>query len=187
MAFDGLVHRYHLQARRHIATVLTVLVVVVLGLGLVRTVYRNRDWRNIESLTMSGLATYPNSAKWQKSLAAVHLQRGDRPAALKAYQRAMAIYPDYPLRYWKFAQNLGTVLFQLGNHKEGIGYLQRSIQTNPNYMWGHYNLGYAYLGTGAWGKAAAHFRKVLELEPSRPGAKKGLATAEAKLRAGNRQ
>lgn len=185
MAFDWLVVRTHLKARLNIATAVTVLMVVMLCLGVVRTGYRNRDWRNNESLAMSGLATYPNSAKLHMGLAAVHIRRGDFEAALAAYRTAIAIYPDYPLYYSKFAKNLGSVLTRLGRHKEAIPHLHTAIRLNPDYVSAHYNLGYAYLQTRAWAKAAEHFRRAIELEPSQANAKKGLAIAERERKKGN--
>ena len=77
-------------------------------------------------------------------------------------------------------------MIQLGKPKEAIRYLKRAIQLNPDYVSAHYNLGYTYLTTRAWAKAAEHFRKALESEPTRADARKGLAIAEAQLKKGNR-
>ena len=182
IAFDCLVARVHPAQMRNRVFVSIILMVALLCSALVRTVYRNRDWRDSESLAMSGLATFPTSAKLHTGLAAIHLKRGDFAEALKAYQTAILIYPDYPRRHWKFAKNMGSVLLKLGNSDEAIRYLKRAIQLNPNYVAAHYNLGYAYLSTRAWTQAAAHFSKVLELDPTRANARKGLAIAEAEKR-----
>ena len=62
-----------------------------------------------------------------------------------------------------------------------------AIRMKPDYAAAHYNLGYAYLESREWDKAAQHFRKVLEIEPDRRDAKKGLAIAEAQRSMANQQ
>jgi len=181
IAFDWLIDRYHFVAKRRMATFSILVILVVLGLAIARTMYRNRDWQNGSSLGISTLATVPNNAKVHMGIGGVHIQNRDFAAALEAYKTAIRIYPDYPLHYPRFAKNLGSIYLGLGNLAEGILHLKTAVRLRPDYASAHYNLGYAYLGTRDWAKAAEHFGISLEFEPSRDDAKKGLALAEAHL------
>jgi protein O-mannosyl-transferase len=72
-----------------------VLATVVLALA-VRTVVRNRDWRDDFTLYSSAVRAVPYDAKMHSNLATAYMIRDQLDLAAKEYQAALGIDPDFP-------------------------------------------------------------------------------------------
>ncbi len=71
------------------------LVVVVLAFS-VRTVVRNRDWKDTFALYSSAVRAVPNDAKMHSNLAGQYFARNQLDLAAAEYQAALRINPDSP-------------------------------------------------------------------------------------------
>jgi tetratricopeptide (TPR) repeat protein len=71
------------------------LAVTVLAFS-VRTVVRNRDWRDTFSLYSAAVRAVPNDAKMHANLAGEYFSRGQLEPAAKEYQIALRINPESP-------------------------------------------------------------------------------------------
>ncbi len=99
-----------------------------------------------------------------------YLQYGDRyrnsgniPLALKNYQRALAINPDFGAVH----ERLGTIYQQEGNVMEAIASFSKAVQLEPQSLESQLGLGNAYQQM-RWNELAiTHFQKALELHPDR--------------------
>jgi tetratricopeptide (TPR) repeat protein len=70
--------------------------------------------------------------------------------------------------------NLGQGLLSAG-HPEGEAYLIRSLQHEPNWAPGHYNLGTCYHGQGRLQQAVEEYLKTVQLQPEFVEARQNLA------------
>jgi tetratricopeptide (TPR) repeat protein len=52
------------------------------------------------------------------------------------------------------------------DNADAIAALQRSVELDPEFVWGHYNLALAYGAVGDVASAAASVRTLLEIDPS---------------------
>ena len=81
-------------------------------------------------------------ASYREGLA--HTQQENFPAALGAYQQALAINPDnHVVHNW-----LGYTHYREGDFTEAIASLRRAIEINPDYGEAHYNLALALWKNG---------------------------------------
>ena len=99
-----------------------------------------------------------------------YLQFGDRyftsnniPLALKNYQRAIAINPDFAIAH----ERIGTIYQQQGNLMEAIACFSKAITINPQSLEAQLGLGNAYQQMGWAELAITHFQKALEFHPDR--------------------
>ncbi len=126
--------------RRTIATLGAALLVAALG---VRTVMRNRVWRDDSALALSAVATAPDSAHAHAYLGTVYAQRGREMEARAELERALAIYP----RHTEALFNLAAHLLERGRLDEALPRLEQLVAIEP----GHF---------GAWVDIAAiHLRQ----------------------------
>ena len=99
-----------------------------------------------------------------------YLQFGDRyrnsgniPLALKNYQKALEINPDFAAAH----ERIGVIHQQQGNTMEAIACFSRAITINPQSLEAQLGLGNAYQQMGWAELAITHFQKALELYPDR--------------------
>lgn len=133
-------------------TAFVFIVGILVVLGAMRTVVRNGDWKDKDTLYNHDIAYIPNSAKAHALIAgtlAPILAKDPNPQArgdliqkiIKHYNEALRIYPDYH----SSANNLGTIYFSyLGQYEQAMPYFQQAINANPEYVEAHHNLGYSY-------------------------------------------
>ena len=93
----------------------------------------------------------------------------DYRGAVKFYDKAIAVDPLNPVLH----DLKGYALLRDGDIQGAISALEKSIETGPDYVWGHYNLSLAYAAAGEMVRAVAQIRKVLELDPSMKSAIRG--------------
>lgn len=104
-----------------------------------------------------------NPAAWN-NLGAVFLQRGDYPAAAKAFDAGLKRAPDS----FELLLNYGRACSAQGVYQRGEGYLVRAVNLRPDYAPAHYELARVFLGLDKEAAAAVALRRTLELDPSTP-------------------
>lgn len=76
---------------------------------------------------------------------------------------ARELYSENPRSYIT-NYTLGIILLQENNISDGMEYLKKSIDINPIFGQGYYNLGAAYMKLVDTCNAVRHFKKAIELE-----------------------
>jgi tetratricopeptide (TPR) repeat protein len=87
------------------------------------------------------------------------LQRLDQ--ALKAYQQAVKLKPDYH----EAINNIGTIYYTKKSYRRAIGQYRRAIKLAPDQASIHSNLGMAYFARNQMEPAVEEFRTALKLDP----------------------
>jgi tetratricopeptide (TPR) repeat protein len=108
-----------------------VLTMVVIALG-VRTMVRNRDWRDNFSLFSADVQAVPGSAKTHFGLGEEYFNRGELQEARAQMQTGFSVFPDDP----DAVETSGLVEGRLGNDQEARRLLQQALamarQTHPH-------------------------------------------------------
>ena len=114
---------------------------------------------------------YDTPEKPHLNLGLVYLKQEKYDQAVRSFQSVLRITPQGEVI--AVADNgLGKAYFQMGKIKEAIASYQEAIRIAPSYVDAHLNLASAYLKEGSKGLAAGTFKKVVELSPQSPQAKK---------------
>jgi Flp pilus assembly protein TadD len=86
---------------------------------------------------------------------------GNYPAAVKAYDRGLAVEPENV----ELLNAKGFALFQQGKSEQAVASLQRAIDVDPKHWKSHNNMALASVDLGELEVAEAHYRESLALEP----------------------
>jgi Tfp pilus assembly protein PilF len=86
---------------------------------------------------------------------------GNYPAAVKAYERGLAVEPDNV----ELLNSLGFALFQQGKSTEAVVALEKAIAVDPKHWKSHNNLALAAIDLGELEVAEAHYRESLAIKP----------------------
>jgi len=143
------------QPRRQAATVVAfTLVVALLG---VRTVVRNRDWRDNQTLWTKTIQTAPGSARAHVNVGELALRQGRSLQAFREFQEAIRIQPDDAVN----RDNLGIVLLRHGLFNEAEQQFREALRILPRFPKSHVNLGLIYLKRRQLDEAEQEFRTAL--------------------------
>ncbi len=127
-----------------------------------RTILRNADWKNSETLWTATAKASPNYVASQNNLANIYVLNGEYVKAVEAYQTAIKLNPKYSYSYY----NLGYTLRMLKRHNEAIPMLKTAIKLNPNYWQSYEQLGGVYFELGKFGESELYVRRAIELAPN---------------------
>jgi protein O-mannosyl-transferase len=120
-----------LQDRQRLVA-LAALTAIVAGFGM-RTIVRNRDWKDNLSLYSAAVQAAPGSAKMHANLGGEYLAIGRLDLAGPELQAALQIQPDYPDALSAY----GLLQSQIGNYQAAGGFMERALsmsgRNNPNY------------------------------------------------------
>jgi Flp pilus assembly protein TadD len=86
---------------------------------------------------------------------------GNYPAAVRAYERGLAIEPSNV----ELLNSLGFALFQQGKSKEAVVALEKALAVDPKHWKAHNNLALAAIDIGELEVAEAHYRDSLAIKP----------------------
>lgn len=134
---------------RQRALALTMISLLVL-LFSVRTVLRNRDWKDGMTLWASVLKNAPQCARAHDNLGTEYFNRKDYQAALTHYQQAVSLRPEHAV----FRNNLGRLYGVLGDLGKAEAELTKAVELNPTLAEALNNLGIVYYQKKRYAEAA---------------------------------
>ena len=151
-----LLERSLTQDRRRVAIVAG-FALVVASLG-VRTVVRNRDWRDSETIWTKTIRTAPGSARAHNNVGEIALRKGRFREAYREFREAIRIEPDNSVN----RDNFGVVLLRHGLFDEAEREFSEALRIRPSFVKPQVNLGLVHLNRGQLDEAEREFRKALE-------------------------
>ena len=86
---------------------------------------------------------------------------GNYPAAVRAYDRGLAVEPDNV----ELLNAKGFALFQQGESEEAVLSLEKALAVDPMHWKAHNNMALAAIDIGEFELAEAHYRESLAIEP----------------------
>lgn len=136
---------------------------VVLFLCSLRTVLRNREWRDQFSLFQSAIAVSPGSAKVHNNLGVHYGMHGQLLEAQREFEEALRILPRYPEALF----NLGLIYRRRGLLAQAEQAYRTAIRVKPNFPEAHQNLAVLYRLQGRQEEAERELREVERLRKRR--------------------
>ncbi len=149
---------------------IAVLTVLVLLYSL-RTIVRNRDWRDDMTLYKATVEATPRCSRAHFNLANHYKARGDLEQAMYHYQRSWEIAPNYgaPLG------GIGEILAMKHDFEEAEKIFRQVIQMEDRYHPAHFNLALLLDKMGRYEEAAQEYQKTIQLLPTEAGPYHNLA------------
>jgi protein O-mannosyl-transferase len=152
------------------------LVAIVASLS-VRTVMRNRDWKNEDTLWIATAKVSPSGQQIHNNLGDVYAREGNLPKAVEEFQKAIEINPNYADAY----HNLANTYQQMGQNDLALENYQKAASINPNLWQSYENMAAIYFSAGQYDQALTNIKKALEINPNDQNLQHNLATIQAKM------
>ena len=149
------------RRRRYRMVVLSVAGVAVLAACLGLTRQQLGCWHNSETLFRHALAVTQNNYLAHDNLGTALDRSGQIDEAMKQYEEAIRLKPDYALAHY----NLGTALAKQGQIDGAITQYREAIRLRPNYANVHYNLGLSLFWKGQIDEGISQYREAIRLKP----------------------
>jgi len=103
----------------------------------------------------------PKDAILRNKTGIAYHQLQDLDRALKCYQQAVRLKPDYH----EAINNIGTVYYTKKSYRRAISQYRRALKIAPDQASIHSNLGMAYFARNQMEPAVEEFREALRLDP----------------------
>ena len=104
-------------------------------------------------------------------------EQGKLEEAIEAYNKALAIKPDYAEAY----NNMGNALKEQGKLEEAIEAYNKALAIKPDYAEAYYNMGNALKEQGKLEEAIEAYNKALAIKPDYEGARVKSSTQQAHI------
>jgi tetratricopeptide (TPR) repeat protein len=166
----------------------TVLAFVLIALG-VRTVIRNEDYQSLERMWTQANRDYPDCARLLQDMGSVYLEQQRYEDALKQFQRAVEVAPDYAHGYIGRADSL----FRIGQASKSESERQKlfaeaekdytkAIQLDPRIHTAYSNLGVMHSQWGKKQQALEDLNKAVAVNPRHTQSRISRAAVEIDLK-----
>ena len=137
---------------------------VAIGLmGWLRVLFR-RDRDGVE-MCERAVALNPNNRLVLNYAAVAHLFAGDLEKLLEYSRRALELSPGAPDNYVSF-HDLASGYLASGRFEEAVMWGERSVRSNPGYLFSHVCLAAAYAHVGRLAEAREEISAALALRPN---------------------
>lgn len=193
-----------LVSHKKYKTVGYVIFIFILIALTMRTIIRNLNWRNFESLSIATAKTSPSDPKTHNNMGDLYLLRGEYLKAIEEFEIAIHLNPRYGAafhglasahknlrhdvlavqnyeqalainpRIWQSYQGLATIYFTKKDYAKAIGYMQKAVELEPERSVLHSNLGVMHFQSGDMDSARAEFVVALRLDPNNQKAALGV-------------
>jgi tetratricopeptide (TPR) repeat protein len=118
----------------------------------------------------------PSFIPANNNLAVALVARGETEEAEKVFRRIIELDPAA-----KFAHlSLGIILRDRGEPKAGLVSFRHAVLIDPDFVGAHFALARTLSALGKWPEAERHYRRILEIDPSRDGVRRLLKAGPPK-------
>lgn len=160
---------------REWAAVLGVIIAIPLGWA---TVARNADYRTEATIWADTVTKLPTNARAHNNLGQALYREGKFETAIAAYERALALQPEYPEPHY----NLGVASAARGQWRIAIDHYEAALRAQPVYPEAENNLANALVALGQVEVALPHYAAALKAKPAFAEAENNLGNALLQLR-----
>jgi DNA-directed RNA polymerase subunit alpha len=116
-----------------------------------------------------------HSGEYHYQTGSILLEEGDRPEALKHFERSVELDPNHTGALFQ----LGYANDLAGNDDDAIKFYERSVSHLPAHLGALLNLGILYEDTNQYSKASACYQRILAAEPTHERARLFLKDSQA--------
>lgn len=153
---------------------LAILLVVLLSF---RSIVRNADWKNEESLWTATAKTSPSGPNIHATMGEIYKKRGELEKAEEEFKKAIEINPRFADGY----HNLASFYHHYGRNEEAISNYLKAIEYKPRLWQAYQGLAGIYFNQGDYLKAQEYMKKALEIDPQNEKLQENMRILEAKL------
>lgn len=165
----------------------TTIILLVSVLFSLKTITRNRVWKDNFTLFSTDVEVNPNSAQNHRHLGSEYINKAtSENDSLKKHEywvngvselkKAIKIYPVFGDAFFKLGVAYHSVYF---NTDSAIYYYLKAIETAPGYSLSYNNLGIVYQYMKNYELASYYYNKAAEVNPNHPDGKKNAANLKA--------
>ncbi len=158
----GLLWEQLFKKDKKVPAVIT-LAVLVIGLGI-RTITRNNDWQNQDTLWLAAAKTSPNSPQNNNNLGDMYARWGKYEKSLEHFQRAIKLKPGYADAY----HNMAITYRKMGEIDKAITSYKKALELNPRLWQSCQDLTVIYYQQEDYEEAVAWAKKAIEINPTNP-------------------
>lgn len=137
------------------------LAVIVASLS-VRTIIRNQDWKNEDTLWIATAKVAPSGQTIHNNLGDVYARQGDFGKAVEEFKTAININPNYADAY----HNLANTYQQMGQLDLALENYQKAVSINPQIWQSYQNIASIYFSQEKYDLAEENIKKALEINPA---------------------
>jgi tetratricopeptide (TPR) repeat protein len=134
---------------------------ILLVMATAMTWQRAKIFQTGESLWRDTLSKNAGAYMAHNNLGAVLKGGGQTEEAIRHYQQALRIKPDYAEAH----SNWGAALAESGRPREAVERYQRALELKPDNPTTHVNLGNARRAIGQLQEALDHYQEALKIQP----------------------
>jgi Tfp pilus assembly protein PilF len=190
-----------LMKNKKIIWIIFILLIIALA---TRTILRNFDWKNQDTLWLATAKTSPSSHQNHNNLGDMYTRHGDYDKAIEEFKKAIELKPNYGDAYhnlanvyhlkgqddlalenyqkalsfnanlWQSYQNIAAIYFTQQKFDLAKESMEKALKINPNNAELHTNMGLLYKTLGDKQKAQEEFEKALQIDPQNQKAKQQL-------------
>ncbi len=146
-----------------------IMVPVVLALTA-RTIARNTDWKNQDTLWLAAAKTSPSSPQNHNNLGDLYGRRGDLERSAEEFKKAIELKPGYADAH----HNLAIVYQRMGRVDEAIVNYQKAAEINPLLWQPCQNLAAIYFEQEEFELAKEYMEKAVEANPENANLRRSL-------------
>ena len=151
-------------------------ILIVLGLGT-RTVIRNQDWRNQDTLWLATVKVAPSGQVIHNNLGDMYGRHKQYDKSIKEYLTAIGINPKYA----DAMHNLANTYLEINNVEQAIYWYEQAIKFGPHLWQSYQNLGAIYFQLNDLQKAEELFGQAVKINPENENLKENLEIIRAKI------
>lgn len=149
----------------------------MLSIYSISVVHRNKAWKDDYTLWADAARKVPqNSRPYYNDLGNILYKQGKLEEAVKQYQIAIKLRPDFIEAY----NNLGNVLLEMGRVEESATQYRTALKLRPDITDIRINLANLYLSMGQLDEATIELKTASELRPEDPAIHNDLAAVYAR-------
>ena len=163
VTFKGVTQRAGSASRAHhvFHTIMCSSILLIYLALIVRTVVRNRDWTNEDTLWIATAQTSPSNPYSWNNMGDVYSRHGDNIKAAEMFERAIGLNPNYADPY----HNLGEAYRSMGEIGDAILMYQKALSLNPALWQSHKALAGIYYSKKDYKQALFHVGEALKIVP----------------------
>lgn len=151
--------------------------IVILTAFSVRTILRNSDWKNEDTLWIATGKTSPSYPVTHNNLGDVFARRGDYEQSIAEFKKAIELKPNYADAY----HNLANIYRLTGKNDEAMANYKQAIKFNPSLWQSYNNIASIYFDRGDPDNAEIYTKKAIKLNPEDSGLQLNLGLIYLKM------
>lgn len=139
----------------------SLILILLLAALTTRTILRNMDFRNSDTLWLATAKTSPLVPQNHNNVGELYARQDNWEKAIEEFETAIELEPKFAVAY----QNLANAYYQLEKYDLAIENYQKALSLNPNLWLSYHNLATIYASAGKLDLAIEHVEKAISINP----------------------